>query len=289
MRYSLRCLLRWCRMEPMTQTISLPTPELVEEYASGKSLTALARTHGVPRSTLTRHLTQSGVTLRTHSENNRIHHFNEHYFDTIDTPDKAYWLGFIFADGSVGSSRFDTKISLAIKDLEHLEKFAQCLDYSGPGAVRTGITNGQTRKPTEYATINLRSETLWRGLVDKGCVPNKTMTCTSPFNVPAEFNRDFIRGVVDGDGYVSIDRCPAVEIVGARPILSWIARPLGMSEPKEHKSIWRIRSAGNHALDVMEALYYPEHTMSLTRKNERVRANLARGRTNRATKGVVNV
>lgn len=31
----------------------------------------------------------------------RKHHFNENYFKCIDSEDKAYWLGFLYADGNV--------------------------------------------------------------------------------------------------------------------------------------------------------------------------------------------
>ena len=123
----------------MTQALTLPIDELVEGYREGVSLTKLAKTYGVSRSTITRKIKDAGVTLRPSGVDNRLHFFNENYFDKIDAPDKAYWLGFMFADGSVGTNRFDTQISLAIKDIGHLHKFLECLDYSGPGAVRTGV------------------------------------------------------------------------------------------------------------------------------------------------------
>lgn len=29
---------------------------------------------------------------------------NEHYFDNIDCDEKAYWLGFLFADGAISNN-----------------------------------------------------------------------------------------------------------------------------------------------------------------------------------------
>ncbi|MGM9535052.1 MAG: hypothetical protein ACI3VR_07355, partial [Intestinibacter sp.] len=57
--------------------------------------------------------------------------FNEHIFDVIDTEEKAYWLGFIFADGYIGStplepnkkSVYNFELSLKLEDTSHLEKF----------------------------------------------------------------------------------------------------------------------------------------------------------------------
>ena len=44
-------------------------------------------------------------------------------FEKIDTEEKAYWLGFLYADGSVGSKDDRIELGLAEKDFHHIEKF----------------------------------------------------------------------------------------------------------------------------------------------------------------------
>ena len=51
------------------------------------------------------------------------YYYNKHFFDVIDTEEKAYWLGFMYADGYITSKSFRIGLSLAIKDIEHLRKF----------------------------------------------------------------------------------------------------------------------------------------------------------------------
>jgi len=49
--------------------------------------------------------------------------YNRHIFDKINTPEKAYWLGFIVADGYLNVERRMLRIKLGNKDKHHLEKF----------------------------------------------------------------------------------------------------------------------------------------------------------------------
>ena len=72
----------------------------------------------------------------------RKHHFNENYFEKIDTEDRAYWLGFLYADGNVsyGKDKNGNKkgctveVTLSEKDKSHLYKFLKCLnaDFNYP-------------------------------------------------------------------------------------------------------------------------------------------------------------
>lgn len=54
--------------------------------------------------------------------------YNRHVFDTIDTNEKAYWLGFIIADGYLNDNKNMLRIKLSDKDKRHLEKFIKFLD-----------------------------------------------------------------------------------------------------------------------------------------------------------------
>jgi len=49
--------------------------------------------------------------------------YNRHIFDEINTSDKAYWLGFIIADGYLNDNKNMLRIKLGDKDKHHLEKF----------------------------------------------------------------------------------------------------------------------------------------------------------------------
>ena len=88
-----------------------------EEYAQSPiSIRELCQKYPVQRQTLTGWLLAKGYNI----ENKRaMKSFNIHYFDEIDTEEKAYWLGFLFADGSVTryKNSYDIELSLKIEDL----------------------------------------------------------------------------------------------------------------------------------------------------------------------------
>ena len=56
----------------------------------------------------------------------RKYNFDENFFDKIDTEEKAYWLGFIYADGAIFKRTLS--IRLSTKDIHHLEKFKKILN-----------------------------------------------------------------------------------------------------------------------------------------------------------------
>ena len=98
-----------------------------KEYASSFiGIREVSKKYNIQRQVLTGWLLAKGYTI----ENRRASKsFNIHFFDIIDTEEKAYWLGFLFADGAVTQYKhsYDIELSLQIGDKEHVEKFAKYL------------------------------------------------------------------------------------------------------------------------------------------------------------------
>lgn len=128
---------------------------------------------------------------------------NKNYFQKIDSSDKAYWLGFLFADGCVEYIKTGERIygkrlniELARKDRDHLEKFLKSIDSNHPIIDFSRETYGKLR---EYSKIRVSCTKMVQDLENLGCVKSKTFHLKYP-KIEEKFNLDFIRGYFDGDG-----------------------------------------------------------------------------------------
>ena len=91
----------------------------VEYFKNNKiSITACSKMFGIHRETLAKYLKQNNL-----HEDRRSYKINENFFKVIDTEEKAYWLGFITADGGLKSDANILKLRQSKKDTSHLEKF----------------------------------------------------------------------------------------------------------------------------------------------------------------------
>ena len=123
--------------------------------------------------------------------------FNDLIFDKIDTEEKAYWLGFLYADGYVsGRNDNDVELSLKILDCEHLFKFKEFLQ-----AKRLVKLDFKIKR----CRFNAISKHFNEQLTKLGCTPNKSLTLKFPTKdqVPENLILPFIRGYYDGDGILS--------------------------------------------------------------------------------------
>lgn len=182
--------------------------ELAKEmYLNGKSLTQIQREIGFERHKLSYLLQQEGIDIKM---NGQKHEYNTEFFKVIDTEEKAYWLGFLYADGNViNYGKYEMKLSLAYKDLSHIEKFANAMIKNGNG--KDLVHPYQARiKGKEYpsAKIVINNKEIVEQLINLGCKPNKSLSLTFPTDqqVPKKLVRHFIRGYFDGDGSISTPR-----------------------------------------------------------------------------------
>lgn len=127
-----------------------------------------------------------------------IYHCNYNYFETIDTEDKAYWLGFIYADGNINKAQSTLRINLQARDNFHLSKLNKCID--GNFNVRI-YDEKHGDKTYPMCQILVYSTKIARDLMDKGVVPHKSNIITFP-ELRNDLVRHFIRGYFDGDGSI---------------------------------------------------------------------------------------
>lgn len=179
--------------------IKFTIEEIKDDYCNKKlSLTQIAKNRNTSNNLLSKMLKANGIEV--HNFHNMCK-FNECIFDEIDTEEKAYWLGFIYADGHISSSGYAFSIELSGKDVLHLEKFNTFMEYKGNN-VKYGIVNFKGKQYTRSRWC-ICSKHLWETLNNYGCVPRKSLILKFPDK--SIFREEwliipFIRGYFDGDG-----------------------------------------------------------------------------------------
>ena len=95
-------------------------------------VSAVARHFNVDRGTLAKRLKEHYDNVISRPDGKLP--INSNYFETIDTEHKAYWLGFIYADGylSISGKTKRMGVSLCLKDKVHLQNFSKCIESNYP-------------------------------------------------------------------------------------------------------------------------------------------------------------
>ena len=128
-----------------------------------------------------------------------MHQFNHNYFKTIDTEEKAYILGFLYADGY--NSDKQVVITQLEQDVDILEKINKALDADNQIKRKLQSINNKIVCQLCYSSIDMCTD-----LTNLGCFRNKSLACTFPTFLDKSLIRHFIRGYFDGDGCVWIGK-----------------------------------------------------------------------------------
>ena len=206
---------------------------LADEFLNSSiSLTKMAAREGTTRQTLAKHFRELGVEII--NKQNRLK-FDNTVFDCIDTEEKAYWLGFIFADGYIssdslkGKSRYLLEISLKASDKNHLDKFNKFMKHENANKVT--IEDAKCGKVIcKRCRWYVANKHLWETLNSYGCTPRKSLTLKFPDESifkSKDLIRHFIRGYFDGDGCFTrhihhIIVSPAISFLGTKDFLDKI-------------------------------------------------------------------
>ncbi len=174
--------------------------EITKLYESGMSLTKIGKQLSIDRKALARLLKNNNIEARSGFSYARKYNLDEHYFDIIDTEEKAYILGFIYADGNNLFRINRVAIQLSIVDKEILQKFSTI--FFNSEVLKTYKRKNNKGKEFEYVALNLFSKHMSQHLATLGIVERKSHKIAFPEWLDKNLYRHFIRGLIDGDGWI---------------------------------------------------------------------------------------
>lgn len=181
--------------------LNIGEEEIISLYKDGKTLNELSNLAGCKScGPIKRILSANNIRLRKKGElrPNGKHKINLEYFKNIDSSEKAYWLGFICADGCIYKNGYKT--SIVVKDKELLSRFKTAIGSDHPIGFDS-YHDDRTDKTYSRYSLQLTSKHFTRHIVNNGITSNKSNECYFP-NISEELYFDYIRGLFDGDGYV---------------------------------------------------------------------------------------
>lgn len=132
--------------------------------------------------------------------------YNVNYFECIDSEHKAYWLGFIMADGYVRKTKRNIEIGIELqqRDDSHLKKLNK--DLNGNVEIKyRSRPNHWNGNISNMCSIRFFRNKMYQDLFRYGVVENKSAIMQFP-KINDDLKIHFIRGFFDGNGCVRLNK-----------------------------------------------------------------------------------
>lgn len=188
----------------------------------------------------------------------------DNYFNQIDSEEKAYWLGFLFADGSVRNNEKEFEFALNYKDEYHIQKMLNCM----------GSNHIIYKTREDLRRVVIWSPQICKDLINYGCIPNKSLVKEFPYNkISNDLIHHFIRGYFDGNGYICLDTYHNQYTIGfssTKEFLTGIILNLDLHYNKMQRNgdvnNYNLKYAGNNVSKKALNKLYSNATIYLDRK-----------------------
>lgn len=258
----------------MGSRIDIDDNLVIERYNELKNLKKVAKSFGVSLRPIKRILKKNNLELT-----NRRFDVNHSYFRVIDSEEKAYWLGFLFADGCVRKTKTGAQVvlKLSLKDETHLMKFKN--DLGSEHKISHNRNKTKTKKGvdsfSDNSLIRISSNEMVNDLINQGCLPRKTFIIDKP-NIDEKYYKHFIRGYYDGDGnffYNEETKLSVVTIVCASKkfrnfIIDVMSKIPNIGNIHEDDSRFTIKITNIVGIVGFLSYIYDDSKIELTRKKE---------------------
>ena len=241
--------------------------KIINMYENGILVKDIIKNINLGRHSIYNILKIYGVS-KSYSESKKIYKINEFIFEKINTEEKAYWLGFLYADGYNLVNKSSVTLCLSNMDYNHLIKFSNFLE-----------TDKKIRRNNETSSkVVIENKKISFDLKKHGVIQAKTHTLSFP-EVPLHLEKHFIRGYFDGDGCITygkdINNAANVTITSNKNFLIEIDKRIDVhfSYTKRHKfrndEILTINCGGICNLLKFYSYIYDDSNIYLERKRNK--------------------
>lgn len=163
------------------------------------------------------------------------------------TTTAGYWLGFIYADGSVAwKPSWTLTINLKLDDAMHLRGLVSNL-------------GGRLVKKHKLVRYNAFSKKLCERLAWFGIIPRKSYGPVRPPNLEGAVQRAFLRGLFDGDGCLHVSKRGHLQAAfcGHPAVVEWFVATVGVvgSQRFRGNTLYYQWTGGRQARKIVRALY----------------------------------
>lgn len=186
---------------------------------------------------------------------------NHNILDEL-TPEALYWIGFLYADGHIEKDRPRISVTLSSKDKLHLEKM---ITFFGKGLSLRLLASGNYR--VAFSSARIYEKLILMGFTNRktyAIIPHETL----------KYSKDFWRGVVDGDGWLSKGKQTSLGLCGhintIQEFLNFVQKNNITTKAKPHKVkkrnyLWTVDLHSTKDKQIA-SLLYKDATVYLDRK-----------------------
>lgn len=260
-----------------TKLTTIQEEEIKQKYRNSQSLVSLQEEYHISYDRI-KNIVKECENI---SSSKRLNpNLNETYFESIDSNEKAYWLGWIVSDGAITNQPAKSKFQLELTIKEEDEDILHLLEKD------LGVQNKVYASGHCYKRFSLGCKKIILDLEKLGITQNKSLTVKVP-TFDKQFNAAFIRGLFDGDGgfttytRASGQKCQELSFCGNEYIISWLTSTLFSEIPKlsrnkitKENSIKRIRWSSKKDINLLKIYLYNNcNNHYLKRKKDLIYAN----------------
>lgn len=162
-------------------------------YENGKTIKEISNLLDVSTTVIKSRLIKNNIKIRDNSSSHKKYKEDDSYFDIINTNDKAYFLGFICADGWL-TNQGRLGIEVSKKDSEIIYWAKEQLQSNRP-----------IYEKENSVGINVHSKKIFDTLCSYSIIPNKSLSLDISkviklANISEKYIPSFLLGYFDGDG-----------------------------------------------------------------------------------------